>query len=55
MGRDVAAAGRLTFINRLQIMGSGKMGGTAADPGQDPRGAPGLMPLWTLFDSTPVG
>lgn len=32
---------------------SGEMGGTTADPGQDPRGAPDLMPLWTILDSTP--
>ena len=34
---------------------SGEMGGSAADPGQDPRGAPDLMPLWTILDSTPEG
>jgi len=26
-----------------------------ADPGQDPRGAPDLMPLWTVLDMTPGG
>lgn len=26
-----------------------------ADPGQDPRGAPDPMPLWTLLDMTPEG
>lgn len=26
-----------------------------ADPGQDPRGAPGLDPLWNLLDTTPGG
>ena len=34
---------------------SGEMGGSSADPGQDPRGAPDLMPLWTILDSTPEG
>ena len=34
---------------------SGEMGGGMADPGQDPRGAPDLMPLWTILDSTPEG
>ncbi len=34
---------------------SGEMGGVTADPGQDPRGAPDLMPLWTILDSTPEG
>ncbi|TBR40016.1 MULTISPECIES: DUF899 family protein [Dyella] len=34
---------------------SGEMGGVTADPGQDPRGAPDLMPLWTVLDMTPEG
>jgi predicted dithiol-disulfide oxidoreductase (DUF899 family) len=34
---------------------SGEMGFETADPGQDPRGAPDLMPLWTVLDSTPEG
>ena len=34
---------------------SGEMGPGTADPGQDPRGAPDLMPLWTILDSTPEG
>jgi predicted dithiol-disulfide oxidoreductase (DUF899 family) len=34
---------------------SGEMDGSTADPGQDPRGAPDLMPLWTILDSTPEG
>jgi predicted dithiol-disulfide oxidoreductase (DUF899 family) len=34
---------------------SGEMGSATADPGQDPRGAPDLMPLWTILDATPEG
>jgi predicted dithiol-disulfide oxidoreductase (DUF899 family) len=34
---------------------SGEMSGSTADPGQDPRGAPDLMPLWNILDSTPEG
>ena len=34
---------------------SQEMGGVTADPGEDPRGAPDLMPLWTIIDSTPEG
>jgi len=34
---------------------SGEMGFATADPGQDPRGAPDLMPLWTILDCTPEG
>lgn len=32
-----------------------EMGFEMADPGQDPRGAPDLMPLWTFLDKTPSG
>ena len=34
---------------------SAEMGVETADPGQDPRGAPDLMPIWTILDSTPEG
>ena len=34
---------------------SGEMDFSTADPGQDPRGAPDLMPMWTVFDCTPEG
>ncbi|EEA04387.1 protein of unknown function DUF899 thioredoxin family protein [Burkholderia sp. H160] len=34
---------------------AGEMGPSTADPGQDPRGAPDLMPLWTILDTTPGG
>ena len=34
---------------------AGEMGFETADPGQDPRGAPDLMPIWTILDSTPDG
>jgi predicted dithiol-disulfide oxidoreductase (DUF899 family) len=34
---------------------SGEMTGESADPGQDPRGAPDLAPLWNLLDTTPEG
>jgi predicted dithiol-disulfide oxidoreductase (DUF899 family) len=34
---------------------SGEMGGETADPGQDPRGAPDIAPLWNILDITPVG
>jgi predicted dithiol-disulfide oxidoreductase (DUF899 family) len=34
---------------------SGEMSGEMADPGQDPRGAPDLDPLWTILDLTPEG
>ena len=32
-----------------------EMSGETADPGQDPRGAPDPMLLWTLLDLTPGG
>jgi predicted dithiol-disulfide oxidoreductase (DUF899 family) len=34
---------------------SAEMGSETADPGQDPRGAPDLDPLWTILDTTPEG
>lgn len=34
---------------------SNEMGAQTADPGQDPRGAPDLMPLWNILDNTPEG
>ena len=34
---------------------SGEMSGAMADPGQDPRGAPDLDPLWLMLDLTPSG
>lgn len=34
---------------------SGEMTGDSADPGQDPRGAPDLAPVWNVLDMTPEG
>ena len=34
---------------------SGEMDSKTTDPGQDARGAPDLMPLWTVLDMTPEG
>jgi len=34
---------------------SSEMGPSTADPGQDPRGAPDIDPLWTMLDLTPEG
>jgi predicted dithiol-disulfide oxidoreductase (DUF899 family) len=32
-----------------------ELSGKTADPGQDSRGAPDLMPIWTILDATPEG
>ena len=40
---------------RVRHFWGGEMGFETADPGQDPRGAPDLMPLWTILDATPEG
>ncbi len=40
---------------RIRHFWSGEMGSANADAGQDPRGAPDLMPLWTILDVTPEG
>ena len=34
---------------------SGEFSGAMSDPGQDPRGAPDLDPLWNMLDLTPEG
>ncbi len=34
---------------------SQEVGAGMADPGQDPRGAPDIDPLWTILDTTPNG
>jgi len=39
----------------IRLFYGAEMGPEAADPGQDPRGAPDLMPLWTILDMTPQG
>jgi predicted dithiol-disulfide oxidoreductase (DUF899 family) len=39
----------------IRLHWAGEMSGVTADPGQDPRGAPDLAPLWNLLDLTPRG
>ena len=34
---------------------SGELSGAMADPGQDPRGAPDMDPLWLMLDMAPEG
>lgn len=48
----------LVFVKRggkVYLSWGGEMGGATADPGQDPRGAPDLAPLWNILDLTPQG
>ncbi|MDP5277432.1 DUF899 family protein [Sphingomonas sp. DG1-23] len=48
----------LVFTRRdgtIRFFWAGEMDDATADPGEDPRGAPDLMPLWTILDSTPEG
>ena len=55
---DADDAGFSVFSRRdgtVRHFWSGEIGGSTADPGEDPRGAPDLMPLWTILDSTPEG
>ncbi|ABE39453.1 protein of unknown function DUF899, thioredoxin-like [Rhodopseudomonas palustris BisB5] len=40
---------------RIRHFWGGEMWAATADPGQDSRGAPDLMPLWTILDTTPEG
>lgn len=39
----------------VRLFWSSGMSGAMADPGQDPRDAPDVAPLWTLLDLTPGG
>lgn len=39
----------------VRLFWASEMSGTMADPGQDPRGAPDLAPLWNVLDLTPEG
>jgi predicted dithiol-disulfide oxidoreductase (DUF899 family) len=55
---DADMPGYSVFTRRdgvIRHFWSGEMGQTTADPGQDPRGAPDLDPLWTLLDTRPEG
>ena len=55
---DADVPGYSVFTRRdggIRHFWSGEMGATAADPGQDPRGAPDMDPLWTILDTTPEG
>jgi predicted dithiol-disulfide oxidoreductase (DUF899 family) len=40
---------------KIRLSWAGEMNGESADPGQDPRGAPDIAPLWNILDLTPAG
>ena len=55
---DGDAPGLSVFTRRdgtVRHFWSGEMSDEMADPGQDPRGAPDLDPLWTILDLTSEG
>jgi predicted dithiol-disulfide oxidoreductase (DUF899 family) len=55
-GGDDAAFNVFTRRNgAIRHFWAGEMNAASADPGQDPRGAPDLMPIWTILDCTPEG
>ena len=55
-GSDIPAFNVFTRRDgTIRLFWAGEMGDGSSDPGQDPRGAPDLMPLWTVLDSTPEG
>lgn len=41
--------------NTVRVFYNGEMPADAADPGQDPRGAVDIAPLWNILDMTPAG
>lgn len=54
---DADVPGLAVFTRRdgtIRLFWGDEMGHTA-DPGEDPRGAPDLMPLWNFLDLTPEG
>ena len=54
-GDDAAINVFVKRNGKIHHFWGGEMTGKTADPGQDPRGAPDLMPLWTILDMTPGG
>jgi predicted dithiol-disulfide oxidoreductase (DUF899 family) len=40
---------------QVRLFWAAEMSGEMADPGQDPRGAPDMAPLWNILDLTPEG
>jgi predicted dithiol-disulfide oxidoreductase (DUF899 family) len=55
-GADIPGFNVFTRRDRvIRHFWSGEMGPATADPGQDPRGAPDLNPLWTILDFLPEG
>ena len=57
-GEDADVPGFSVFTRRdgkVRHFYSGEMSSGMADPGQDPRGAPDLDPLWLMLDITPEG
>jgi predicted dithiol-disulfide oxidoreductase (DUF899 family) len=55
-GVDTAALN--VFVKRggkVHLFWAAELGFETADPGQDPRGAPDLAPLWNWLDMTPEG
>jgi predicted dithiol-disulfide oxidoreductase (DUF899 family) len=55
---DGDAPGYTVFTRKggtIRHFWSAEMSNEMADPGQDPRGAPDLDPLWTILDTTPEG
>ena len=41
--------------DRVRVFYAAEMPAEAADPGQDPRTAPDVAPLWSILDLTPEG
>jgi len=55
-GSDIPAINVFTRRDgAIRLFWSAEMGSETADPGQDPRGAPDPMPIWTVLDMTPEG
>ncbi|MFL6694369.1 MAG: DUF899 family protein [Ramlibacter sp.] len=55
-GEDIPAMNVFTRRgDTIHHFWAAEMGAESMDPGQDPRGAPDVTPLWTLLDMVPEG
>ena len=55
---DADVPGFSVFVRRdgkVRHFYSGELSGAMADPGEDPRGAPDMDPLWLMLDMVPEG
>ncbi|MEF0941929.1 DUF899 family protein [Rhizobium sp. BR 362] len=55
LAEEIEVRRHLTGREDVRVFYNGEMPTEAADPGQDPRGAVDIAPLWNILDMTPAG